>query len=194
MPPRLITAEAVEAAVAAGIRRVAAPRGEVIVTPAAWTRARELGATIEQEEAAAGAPPLAGDAGASERVVDPSGLVLVRGSSVRLGRFAGAGPSRNVGLHDLVTGRDGSPMTAGIMSWAREDSFDWQLDYDEVDLVLEGVLQITVDGRRLEGRPGDVFYVPKGSRIHFGTPDRTRVFYVTWPADWAGAQGAAAPR
>jgi ethanolamine utilization protein EutQ len=104
---------------------------------------------------------------------------------VQLGRFAGAGTDRNVGLLDVVTGRDGSPMTAGIMSWGRDDSFPWTLDYDEVDLVLDGVLQISIDGRVLEGRAGDVFYIPKGSRIVFGTPHRTRVFYVTYPADWS---------
>jgi ethanolamine utilization protein EutQ len=54
------------------------------------------------------------------------------------------------------------------------------------------VLQITIDGRMLEGRAGDVFYIPKGSKIRFGTPWRTRVFYVTYPADWAAAANAPA--
>ena len=189
MPPRLITAEQVEAAHAAGQRNLSAPRGEVVVTPAAWSKAALLHVSIDQG-GCAGAPLAAAmpeDKGQSERVVDPSGLLVVRGRSVRLGRFMGAGPDKEIGLHDLVTGRDGAPMTAGIMSWARDDSFDWSLDYDEVDLVLEGVLQITIDGRTLEGGPGDVFYVPKGSRIRFGTPSRTRVFYVTYPADWSAA-------
>jgi ethanolamine utilization protein EutQ len=118
--------------------------------------------------------------------------MVVRGESVKLTRFPGAGPDRNVNLADVVTGRDGSPMTAGFMSWGKEDSFPWTLDYDEVDLVLEGVLQITIDGRMLEGRAGDVFYIPKGSKILFGTPWRTKVFYVTYPADWAAASNAPA--
>ena len=111
---------------------------------------------------------------------------------MKLARFPGAGPDRNVGLADVITARDGSPMTAGIMSWGRADSFPWSLDYDEVDLVLEGVLQITIDGRMLEGHAGDVFYIPKGSKILFGTPWRTKVFYVTYPADWAAASTAPA--
>jgi ethanolamine utilization protein EutQ len=125
-------------------------------------------------------------------VVDKSGLVLVRGETVKLSRFPGAGPDKHVGLADVITARDGSPMTAGIMSWGREDSFPWSLDYDEVDLVLEGVLQITIEGRVLEGRAGDVFYIPKGSKIVFGTPWRTKVFYVTYPADWTAASAAPA--
>ena len=62
---------------------------------------------------------------------------------------------------------------------------DWPLDYDEMDYVLEGVLHIGIDGRVLEGKPGDVIYLPKGSKVVFGTPSRTKIFYVTYPADWA---------
>lgn len=188
---RLITGELVASEFAAGRRRISAPRGLTIITPEAWTQAHELGVTFDQDVVPAGKVSAPEQANAG-RSVDPSGLVLVRGESVKLARFPGAGPDRNVGIADLITGRDGSPMTAGIMSWGRADSFPWSLDYDEVDLVLEGVLQITIDGRMLEGRAGDVFYIPKGSKILFGTPWRTRVFYVTYPADWAAASNAPA--
>jgi ethanolamine utilization protein EutQ (cupin superfamily) len=176
---RLITAEDVDAARAAGQPAVAAPRGEVIVTPAAWSRAQQLGVTIDLE--AAQQP-------GGQRAVDPSGVVLVRGSSVQLGRFADAGPEKNVRLADVISGKDKSPMTAGFMAWSAADSFPWTLNYDEIDYVLEGVLQITTGGRVVEGRPGDVLYIPKGSKILFGTPSRVRIFYVTYPADWAGAK------
>jgi ethanolamine utilization protein EutQ (cupin superfamily) len=193
MPTRLITAEQIEAAFASGARSVVAPRGEAVISPAAWSKAQELSVEIVQDPGAAtsapapAAPSPKGDSGSSERIVDPDGVILVRGRSVRLGKFTGAGQDKQIGLTDLITGRDGSPMTAGIMSWARADSFDWSLDYDEVDLVLEGVLQIHIDGRVLEGLPGDIFYIPKGSKIRFATPSRTRVFYVTYPADWSAA-------
>jgi ethanolamine utilization protein EutQ len=188
---RVITAAVVDAEFQAGKRHIAAPPAETVITPDAWSRAMELRVQLDRGALPGRAPP--SDQGSCERVVDASGLVVVRGRSVRLGKFTGAGANRNVGLLDLVTARDGAPMTAGIMSWGRDDSFPWSLDYDEVDLVLEGVLQITIDGRVLEGRAGDVFYIPKGSRIVFGTPNRTRVFYVTYPADWSGA-GAAPTR
>ena len=187
---RLITGEVVASEAAAGRLRIAAPRELAIITPEAWTQAHELGVTFDQDPAPVASKPV--EPSTAGRTVDPSGLVLVRGESVKLERFPGAGPDRNVGLADVITARDGSPMTAGLMSWGREDSFPWSLDYDEVDLVLEGVLQITIDGRMLEGRAGDVFYIPKGSKILFGTPWRTRVFYVTYPADWAAASTATA--
>ncbi|MDP3504985.1 MAG: cupin domain-containing protein [Myxococcales bacterium] len=187
---RLITSDVVAAEFAAGKTTLLAPRGQTIVTPGAWSRAHELGVTIVQSEtpAATAAPAPK----RTERVVGPNGLTLVRGESVTLSPFPGAGPDRDVRVADLITARDGSPMTAGIMSWAREDSFPWSLDYDEVDLVLEGVLQITIDGHTLEGRAGDVFFIPRGSTVLFGTPWRTKVFYVTYPADWAAAGAAPA--
>lgn len=185
---RVITAEFVTAEAAAGRKTIHAPRGSTVVTPSALSAGRELGVTFHQD--GTGQTATDANSGSCERIVDPSGLLVVRGQSVRLGTFTGAGPDKAIGLTDVITGRDGSPMTAGVMSWKREDSFAWSLDYDEVDLVLEGVLQITIDGRTLEGRAGDVFYIPKGSRVVFGTPSRTRVFYVTYPADWAAAANA----
>jgi ethanolamine utilization protein EutQ (cupin superfamily) len=179
---RLITAEQVEAEHARGATQLAAPRGRVIISPAAWSRATELGLTFDQREDAKDSPPDGG------RAVDASGVVLVRGGSVQLQRFEQAGPDRHVGLADVVTAKDRSPMTAGFMAWTQADSFPWTLTYDEIDYVLEGTLHLMVDGRVLEGRPGDVLYIPKGSRIVFGTPSRVRLFYVTYPADWAGAK------
>lgn len=42
-----------------------------------------------------------------------------------------------VGLTDLVTGDDGSSMAAGFMQWENA-FFPWTLNYDEIDMVLEG--------------------------------------------------------
>ena len=181
---RLITAEDVEAEAAKGRKQLSAPRGERIVTPAAWSRAQELGVSIVLDGATPPSPEAPAALPSAAREVDPSGVLVVRGRSVQLGRFPDAGPNKNVQLKDVVTGKDRSPMTAGFMSWAREDSFPWELTYDEVDYVLEGVLHIGVDGRTVEGRPGDVLFIPKGSKIVFGTPSRVKVFYVTYPANW----------
>ncbi len=177
---RLITAQVVLDEYAAGRRRIEAPVKSTIVTPEAWSKGHELGVVIDQELRSS----------ACDRAVDASGVVLVKGASVRLGEFAQAGPGRKVGLADLITSADGSPMTAGIMSWGKDDSFPWTLDYDEVDLVLEGVLRISIEGRTVEGKVGDVIFIPKGSQVIFGTPSRTRVYYVTYPADWAAAGAA----
>ncbi len=95
-------------------------------------------------------------------------------------------PEMDVRLRDVVTGEDGLPMAAGVLS-LREGSFPWHLDYDEVEYVLEGELHITTADQRVVGRPGDVIAVPKGSSITFGTPCWAKFLYVTYPADWTGA-------
>ncbi len=95
-------------------------------------------------------------------------------------------PEMDVRLRDVLGTDQGLPMAAGVMS-LREGSFPWDLDYDEVEYVLEGELHIATADQRVVGRPGDVIAVPRGSSITFGTPSWARFLYVTYPADWGGA-------
>lgn len=94
-------------------------------------------------------------------------------------------PEMDVRLRDVVGAAEGLPIAAGVMS-LREGSFPWDLDYDEVEYVIEGELHITTADQRVVGRPGDVIAVPRGSSITFGTPSWAKFLYVTYPADWGG--------
>lgn len=98
----------------------------------------------------------------------------------------GPPPGMKVATVDVVTGDDASPMAAGYMT-ITQGSFPWTFTYDEVQIVLEGELQLGGDGGDRIGRPGDIFYVPKGSRITFGTPSWAKFVYVTFPANWEDA-------
>ena len=55
---------------------------------------------------------------------------------------------------------------------------------DGVKLKDVVTLEIEIDGRVVSGGPGDIIYIPKGSHIHFQTPNRTRYAYFVYPADW----------
>ena len=88
-----------------------------------------------------------------------------------------------VKLKDVVTLEEAPRMGCGIME-LDHTSFEWTLTYDEYDLVLDGTLEIEIDGRVVSGGPGDIIYIPKGSHIHFHTPNRTRYAYFVYPADW----------
>ena len=92
---------------------------------------------------------------------------------------------KQVGIADVITSADGAPIAAGFMAWS-QCFFPWTLDYDEIDLVLEGELHIRCNGQTFVGKAGDVFYIPKGSAIEFGTTTAVRFFYVTYPANWQG--------
>lgn len=113
-------------------------------------------------------------------------VTLVRADAVRLEPFpADVGrPEMKLRLADVITGAHGSPMGAGFMTW-ETGSFPWKLDYDEIDYVIEGQLEIRKGSQVVVGNPGDVIYIPRGSEISFGSPSFARVFYVTFPADWA---------
>ena len=74
-------------------------------------------------------------------------------------------------------------MAAGFMTWG-QGSFPWTLNYDEVDFIIEGQLEVRLENQTVIGNPGDVIYIPKGSNIFFGSPSFAQVFYVTFPADW----------
>ncbi len=94
-------------------------------------------------------------------------------------------PEMDVRLEDVITATHGSPMAAGFMS-LHKGSFPWTLTYDEIEFVIEGELHITTDKGTVVGKPGDVIYIPKGTKISFGTPQWAKFLYVTYPAEWAG--------
>jgi ethanolamine utilization protein EutQ len=160
-----------------------------IVTPLARDEARRLGIAIEP---AADRPADTEPEPASERRGEsPAARPRVLSFPTRdltLPTFtaSGAPPAMDVRLLDIVTATHGSPMAAGLMS-LREGSFAWTLDYDEIDYVLEGELHIESAEGTVVGLPGEIVFIPKGSRIKFTTPSWTKFLYVTFPAEWGGA-------
>lgn len=115
-------------------------------------------------------------------VTGKGGVKVIDGGSVKFGRFDGAQP-HCVGLTDLITDQDGSSMAAGFMQWDNA-FFPWTLNYDEVDMVLEGELHVRHEGEVMIAKAGDVMFIPKGSSIEFGTPSTVKFLYVAWPANW----------
>lgn len=138
---------------------------------------------LAQKNAATSAQPAA--SAVAPAAPAATGIKLVRGSDVHLGVFPGAGTDKQVGIADVITAADGAPIAAGFMAWS-QCFFPWTLDYDEIDLVLEGELHIRHNGQTYVGKSGDVLYIPKGSAIEFGTTSAVRFFYVTYPANWQG--------
>lgn len=154
-------------------RDVAAERGLRVVQEACGPGDRSGGSDEEGQVRRGRAPRLHHVAGVHALALDPFPVDLHR-------------PEMDVRLRDVLGADQGLPMAAGVMS-LREGSFPWDLDYDEVEYVLEGELHITAADQRVVGRPGDVIAVPRGSSITFGTPSWARFLYVTYPADWGGA-------
>lgn len=108
------------------------------------------------------------------------GVLLRKTAGVVCQPFQGR---ENVRVKDLTTLAEAPRIAAGVMEVERT-AFDWTLGYDEFDIVLEGTLEIEVNGKVLKGGAGDVFYIPNGTTISFRSPDKARFVYVTYPADW----------
>lgn len=112
-----------------------------------------------------------------------NGLKVVRGNSVKFDVFDTGNPDAKVSYQELIS-KDEASMSAGLLT-IDHSQFDWELTYEEIDYVIEGTLTVTIDGKTLTAYPGDVLYVPSGSKVTWGSPDKAKVFYVTYPANWA---------
>lgn len=182
----IVTALARELAGELGIRLV--PGGEEPPATTAPTAAPTTRTPDPTTRAAALALLAAGGVGAT----DPTQAGRPQVKHVRTGDERPAPLARpggtadpDVRTADVITAADGSPMAAGYMTLTC-GTFPWSLDYDEIQIVLEGELHIgTLEGVKV-GRPGDILFVPKGSNITFGTPTWARFAYVTHPAAWQG--------
>lgn len=113
----------------------------------------------------------------------PNGLKVVRGNTVKMDYFDTGIPSNKVYYQELISKEDAS-MSAGFLT-IEESKFDWELCYEEIDYVIEGTLTLTIDGKTYTAYPGDVLFVPSGSKVVWGSPDKAKLFYVTYPANWA---------
>lgn len=116
-----------------------------------------------------------------QRQLDPSGIIGIKTSSVVLEPFEGR---RDVLLKDVTSLEEAPRMGCGVMELKDGADFEWTLTYDEYDIVLEGELEIVIDGRVVKGGPGDIIYIPKGSHIHFRTPEYAKYVYTVFPANW----------
>lgn len=113
---------------------------------------------------------------------DGGGLKVVRGNSVKFDVFDTGNPNDKVTYQELIS-KDESSMSAGFLT-IEKSSFEWELSYEEIDYVIEGTLTVTINGKTFTAYPGDVIYVPSGSKVVWGSPDKAKLFYTTYPANW----------
>jgi len=114
---------------------------------------------------------------------DPkSGLKIVRGRTVKLETFDTGDSSTDVAYREVVS-KDDSQMSAGFLT-IEKSSFEWELCYEEIDIILEGSLSITINGETYHAHQGDVLFVPNGSKVTWSSSDYVKLFYVTYPANW----------
>lgn len=118
---------------------------------------------------------------------DQSGVTSIKLPTVKVdesNRLDTGNPADVVYTKDLLTLEESPRLGCGMMEM-KETTFDWTLNYDEIDYVIEGHLDIIIDGRKVSADAGEMIFIPKGTTIQFSVPEFARFLYVTYPADWA---------
>ena len=112
-----------------------------------------------------------------------SGVISVQTPAVKPKPFDTGKVGDEVYLTDLFSLAESPRLGCGIMEM-KASCFDWVLNYDEIDYVIEGRLEIIINGKKIVGEAGDTILIPKNTAIQFSVPDFARFLYVTYPANW----------
>jgi ethanolamine utilization protein EutQ len=110
-------------------------------------------------------------------VKNPSGLKIVRGNSVRMEYLDTGNPINDVRYQELISTSDSALMNAGFLE-INDCSFPWEVGCDEMYYIMQGPLQITVNGASYAAETGDVVNLPVGVTVNFTAKGRVRVFYA----------------
>ncbi len=119
----------------------------------------------------------------NQKHIDPSGIMSFNTRTWKPEPFDTGKAGDRVFLKDMVDLKESPRLGFGVMELDRS-SFKWTLNYDEVDYIIDGTLEILIDGRKVVGQTGDVIFIPARSTIEFSVPNFARFLYVVYPANW----------
>lgn len=112
---------------------------------------------------------------------DPqSGLKVVRGRTVRFENLETGTPQTRAAYRELI-GKDPSQRNAGFLT-IEKSSFACELKCEEIDIILEGSLSVTVNEKTYSAHQGDVLFIPKNTKVTWHCPDYVKLFYAAYPA------------
>ena len=49
----------------------------------------------------------------------------------------------------------------------KDTTFDWTLEYDEIDYIISGQLDILIDGRKISATAGEIILIRKVAKFNF---------------------------
>jgi ethanolamine utilization protein EutQ len=125
---------------------------------------------------------LAGLAAMPPATADPSvsrveGVCFISGSRLH---DSGAGPvpvAEKALVSEVIRCGEDHKLAGGYMEWEKA-SFSRTVEFPEIGIVIEGELHLTVGGKTLVGKPGDMVYFPKGAQVTYSTPARVKLACV----------------
>jgi ethanolamine utilization protein EutQ len=152
----------------------------------AGTSAKELETLVRSAVAArlsGNNRPATADAGTAP-AAHADGVCFVNGARLLDGGASGS-PAPVAGAaivaDALRCGMD-AKLAAGFMEWEKA-AFNRTVEFPEVAVVLEGELRLTVGGRTLTAKPGDMVYLRKGIQVAYAASGRVRIACINCTKD-----------
>lgn len=94
----------------------------------------------------------------------------------------GAGNFKDsVSMLDVLTPQKGAAAAVGYLEWDSL-SFSWTFERPEILVVLEGQLQLSIEGTTFTASAGDVFSIPGGVEVSLGSAGHVKCTTVGSPA------------
>lgn len=101
---------------------------------------------------------------------------LINGNQV-FQEAAGPDIPGKVFISDAIRCHTDAPHTTTFMEW-KQASFTRTLEAPEMNLVIEGELELTVQGKTMSAKAGDIFYMNKGADVVYNAPSSVKLACV----------------
>ena len=90
-------------------------------------------------------------------------------------------PGATVRVSDPIRSA-GDRLSAGFTEYVEPSRLTWNFDYDEVFYMLEGNLEVQVEGQDpVRYEAGDLGFIEKGTQTIITVPERAFLLHVTHP-------------
>ncbi len=112
-----------------------------------------------------------------QAVTRVGGVCFIKGNMIP-GELSDQIPvEEKVTVMDAFKCADDSTLAGGYMEWSKA-SFNRIVDHNEINIVLDGELHLSVDGQTSVVKQGDMVYLPQGTEVLYSTPGRVKLACV----------------
>jgi len=105
------------------------------------------------------------------------GLRLISGRQAMAPSSAPVHEQGQVQLSEVLSAGTAGGLSAGFLAWENA-SFRRRVETHEIDIVIDGELQVTVDDETVTGGPGDMVVLPAGVEAVYHAPSAVRLVCV----------------
>jgi ethanolamine utilization protein EutQ (cupin superfamily) len=101
-------------------------------------------------------------------------------------KYAGSGVSQ---LARVMTDENSDTIGFGLMNLKDGCAVDEMVKYDKAIYVTKGEWVISLEGKRAEGKAGDMLFIRRGTPVTYEARGDSEAVYCTYPVWWKAQQG-----